>query len=88
MQLPLILQKRLEFVAAVVKIDANRFIDVDACLSFLHVIIVLRRQPSPRNSAAKRVLFQQIRREFRLCAEEAKVAIVKIRFPCCPILLC
>ena len=32
-------------------------------------------------------MFQQVRREFRLCAEEAKVAIVKICLPGSSILL-
>ena len=42
MQLPFILQKRLEFVASILKIDSDWLIDVDSRLSFLHVIIVLR----------------------------------------------
>ena len=43
MQLPFILQKRLEFVAGILKTDPGRLIDIDSRLSFLHVIIVLRR---------------------------------------------
>ena len=86
MELPLILKKEIEFAPLIVNICEDRLVDVYPRLPFLNIILILRRQPTPRSTTTEGVFVENVCCEFRFRTEEPEIAIINICFPCRSIL--